>query len=305
MQNLHILGIFFTIEIKLKRQNNLEKILSTSEGSVNTNLIGSIHSDKIIILVPGIDGSIDYFNEMIPYLKDKYTVVALDLLGQGKSSKVKSDNYTIDSEAWNMLEAIARLKIVKQLIIFGYGVGGLIAVNMAELRGFTISKLILLNTPATDKYSDMDASSSVAAIPLLGKLAKSPVKAGLYFDKNFDRKSLSNPKIVDEAANMVDHKVAKKLQKMSVDYLSEKFLNKRLRTIKIPTLAMYADGDQILGEKGIKDAKATIGRVPGLQLVDIKGAGHLAMLEKPKEIVDKIIAFDEEKVERQQVDIEE
>lgn len=29
------------------------------------------------------------------------------------------------------------------------------------------------------------------------------------------------------------------------------------------------------------------------------------MLEKPKEIVDKIIAFDEEKVERQQVDIEE
>ncbi|GAB5056505.1 hypothetical protein COSHB9_08920 [Companilactobacillus alimentarius] len=271
----------------------MEKILSTSEGNVNTNLVGPIDSEKIVVLIPGINGSIDYFNEMIPYLKDKYTVIALDLLGQGKSSKSKSDHYTIDSEAWNMLEAIARWKIINQLIIVGYGVGGLVAVNMAELRDFTISKLILINTPATDKYADMDASSAVANIPLLGKLAKSPVKAGMYFDKDFDRKSLKDHKIVDEAANMVDHKVAKKLQKMSSLYLGEKFLNKRLRAIKIPTLAMFAEGDQILGEKGIKDAKATIGRVPDLTVEDIKGAGHLAMLEKPQEIAEKIIEFDE------------
>ena len=280
----------------------MEKILSTSEGSVNTNLIGPIDSDKIIVLVPGINGSIEYFNEIIPYLKDKYTVVALDPMGQGKSTKSKNDQYTIDSEAWNMLEAIARLKITKEIIIFGYGVGGLIAVNMAELRGFTTSKLILLNTPATDKYADMDASSSVAGIPLIGKLAKSPVKAALYFDKGFDRSSLPNPKVVDEAANMVDHKVAKKLQKMSVDYLGEKFLNKRLRAIKIPTLALYADGDQVLGEHGVKDAKATIGRVPYLEIQDIKGAGHLAMMEKPEEIAKKIIEFDDNNEKTEQAD---
>jgi len=271
----------------------LEKILSTSEGNVNTNLIGSINNEKIIVLVPGINGSIEYFNEMIPYLKDKYTVVALDPMGQGKSSKSKNDQYTIDSEAWNLLEAIARLKITNQLIIFGAGVGGLIAVNMAELRGFTISKMILLNTPATDKYADMDASSSVASIPLFGKLAKSPVKAGMYFDKKFDRSKLANPKVVDEAANAVDHKIAKKLQKMSTDYLGEKFLNKRLRAVKIPTLALYSDGDQILGEAGIKDAKATIGRVPDLTVEDIKGAGHLAMMEEPKEVAEMVIKFDE------------
>jgi len=271
----------------------LEKILSTSEGSVNTNLIGSISNDKIIVLVPGINGSVEYFNEIIPYLKDKYTVVTLDLLGQGKSSKAKNDHYTIDSEAWNMLEAIARLKITKQLVIFGYGVGGLIAVNMAELRGFTVSKIILLNTPATDKYADMDASSSVASIPLFGKLAKSPVKAAMYFDKSFDKNELKNPKIVDQSANMVDHKIAKKLQKMSTDYLEEKALNKRLRAVKIPTLALFAEGDQILTEKGIKDAKASIGRVPDLKMEDIKGAGHMAMMEKPEEIAKKIVAFDE------------
>lgn len=272
----------------------MEKILSTSEGSVNTNLIGSIDSDNIIVLVPGLNGSLEYFNEIIPYLKKKYTtIVALDLLGQGKSTKSKTNKYTIDSEAWNLLEAIARLKIARKLTIFGYGVGGLVAVNMAEMRGFTVSKLILLNTPANDKYADMDASSSVASIPLLGKLAKSPVKAGMYFDKNFDRNNLKDPKIVDEAANQVDHKVANKLQKMATGYLEEKALNKRLRAVKIPTLAMYADGDQVLTEKGIKDAKASIGRVPDLQIEDIKGAGHLAMIEKPEEIAQKIIKFDE------------
>lgn len=270
----------------------MEKILSTSEGSVNTNLIGPIDAKKIIVLIPGIGGSIDYFNEMIPYLKDKYTVITLDLLGQGKSTKSKNDQYTIDSEAWNLLEAIARLKVTNQLIIFGAGVGGLVAVNMAELRGFTISKLILLNTPATDKFADMDASSSVASLPLIGRLSKSPVKASLYFEKGFDRSTLKDPKVIDESANMVDHKVGKKLQKMASSYLEEKFLNKRLRAINIPTLALFSDGDQLLGEAGIKDAKATIGRVPGLTIEDITGAGHVAMLEKPQEISEKIIAFD-------------
>lgn len=271
----------------------MEKILSTSEGSVNTNLIRGINTKSIIVLVPGLGGSLEYFNSIIPYLKDKYTVVALDLLGQGKSTKAKNDHYTIDAEAWNMLESIARLKITDKLVIFGYGVGGLVAVNMAELRGFTISKLVLLNTPANDKYADMDAHSSVASIPLLGKLAKSPVKSALYFDKDFDRSSLDNPKIVDEAANLVDHKTVKYLQKMPMDYLEEKALNKRLRAVKIPTLAMFGEGDQILTENGIKDAKASIGRVPDLQIEDIKGAGHLAMMEKPQEIAQKIITFDE------------
>lgn len=300
MQNLHNLGIFFSIEIKLKRQNNLEKILSTSEGNVNTNLVGSVNSEKIIVLLPGINGSIEYFNEMIPYLKDKYTVIALDLLGQGKSSKVKGGHYTIDSQAWNMLEAIARWKITNQLIIFGYGVGGLIAVNMAELRGFTVSKLILLNTPATDKYAEMDASSRVANIPLLGKLAKSPVKSNLYFAKDFDKKTLADPKIVDEAANLVDRKVEKKLQGMSSEYLREKFLNKRLRKIKIPTLALYSRDDQILTEAGIKDAKATIGRVPDLTIEDVDDAGHLAMLEQPQVIAESIIDFDESTVKTEE-----
>lgn len=271
----------------------MEKILSTSEGSVNTNLIGDIDKENIIVLVPGLNGSIEYFKEIIPYLKDKYTVVTLDLLGQGKSTKAKNNHYTIDSEAWNLLEAIARLKITNQLVIFGYGVGGLVAVNMAELRGFTISKLILLNTPANDKYADMDASSTMANIPLLGHLAKSPVKAGLFFNKGFDRSTLKDPKVVDEAANMVDRKTSKMLQKMPVEYLGEKALNKRLRAVKIPVLALYSDGDQVLTENGVKDAKASIGRVPDLQIEDIKGTGHLAMMEKPKEIAESIIKFDE------------
>ncbi|KRN98927.1 alpha/beta fold hydrolase [Companilactobacillus kimchiensis] len=278
----------------------MEKILSTSEGSVNTNLIGDVDGENIIVLLPGINGSAEYFNEIIPYLKDKYTVVALDLLGQGKSTKTKNEHYTIDSEAWNLLEAMARLKITRKLVVFGYGVGGLVAVNMAELRGFTISKLILLNTPANENYAAMDASSSVASIPLIGKLAKSPVKASLYFDKGFDRNSLKNPKVVDEAANMVDHKTVKKFEKMATDYLEEKALNKRLRAVKIPTLAMYSDGDQVLTEKGVKDAKATIGRVPDLKLEDIKGTGHLAMMEKPEEIAKKIIEFDETTVKTEE-----
>ncbi|WP_125588488.1 alpha/beta fold hydrolase [Companilactobacillus jidongensis] len=272
----------------------MEKIYEVTRGKVNIKVTGDLESDKkVIVLIPGINGSVDYYDEITPYLQKNYTVVSIDLLGQGKSSKSKDDEYDMDVQAWAILEGIARLRITENMILFGYGIGGLIANRVAEVRDFSVSKLVLLNTPANEKYAEMDANSSFAAIPLLGKMAKSPVKAGLYFAKDFDTSKLKNPNVINDAANAVDRKIAKKLSNMANNYLEDKAMNKRLRATDLATLAIFSDDDQILTEAGIKDAKATIGRVPHLTMKDLKGAGHVGMIEKPEEVADMIIDFDE------------
>jgi len=273
----------------------LEKVFEVSRGKVNAKVTGDLDSDKTVIaLIPGVNGSIEYFDEITPELQKKYTVVTLDLLGQGKSSTSDNGEYDIDMQAWSMLEAMARLSITEKTVIFGYGVGGLIAMRMAELRDFAVSKFVLLNTPANAKYADMDAHSSLASIPLLGKMAKSSVKSDLYFAKDFDTSKLNNPNVVNDAANEVDKKTDKKLGKIAEEYLEQKALNKRLRIVKLPTLAIFSDDDQILTETGVKDAKATIGRVPHLVMKDLKGAGHAGMIEKPKKVAEMIFEFDDD-----------
>ncbi|KRK81043.1 alpha/beta fold hydrolase [Companilactobacillus nodensis] len=272
----------------------MEKIYEVTRGKVNIKVAGDLESDKkVIVLIPGINGSVDYYDEITPYLQKKYTVVSIDLLGQGKSSKSDSGEYDMDLQAWAILEGIARLRITDNMILFGYGIGGLIANRVAEVRDFSVSKLIMLNTPANAKYADMDAHSSFAAIPLLGRMAKSPVKSSLYFAKNFDTSKLKNPNVINDAANAVDRKTAKKLSKMADDYLEDKAMNKRLRATGFATLAIFSDDDQILTEAGIKDAKATIGRVPHLTIKDLKGAGHVGMIERPEEVANMIIDFDD------------
>ncbi|MFD1418208.1 alpha/beta fold hydrolase [Companilactobacillus keshanensis] len=272
----------------------MENKLETSRGFVNIKLTGDISNDKdIIVLVSGINGSISYYDTITPYLTDKYTVIAIDLLGQGNSGEGKDDLYTIDVEAWAIWEAIGRVKVLKPVIVFGYGVGGLIVNRMAEQHDIAMSKKIMLNTPATQKYADLDTSTTLSSIPLLGKMAKSSVKSNLYFAKNFDTSSLPDPNVIGDSAKDTDKKVAKKLLKSTDSYLEEMALNRRMRKANLPTLALFSDNDQILGEAGIKDAKATIGRVPNLKMEDVIGTGHIAFLEKPEEIAKKIIAFDE------------
>ncbi|WP_125568698.1 alpha/beta fold hydrolase [Companilactobacillus insicii] len=272
----------------------MEKIYEVTNGKVNIKVTGDLESDKkIIVLIPGINGSVEYYDEITPYLQKKYTVIAIDLLGQGKSSVSKDGEYGIDLQAWAILEGIARLRVTDSMILFGYGIGGLIANRVAEIRDFSVSKLTMLNTPANAKYADMDARSSFAAIPLLGKMAKSPVKSSLYFAKGFDTSKLKNPNVIDDAANAVDHKAAKKMSQLANTYLEEKALNKRLRATALATLAIFSDDDQILTEDGVKDAKATIGRVPHLTMKDLKGAGHVGMIEKPEEVANMIIDFDD------------
>jgi pimeloyl-ACP methyl ester carboxylesterase len=268
----------------------LEQKFITSNGEVNVKVTGDLKSDKdIIVLVHGIDASLDYFDDITPYLEKKYSIVAVDLLGHGESAPAKDENYQMDSEAWAVWEALGKLKVVKPVILFGYGIGGLVVTSMTEMHDIAVKDIVMLNTPATEKYAYVNTMNS----RLGGMVSSSQVKAKLYFAKKFDTSTLSNPKVVQEASNKVERKTSKQLQKIAPAYLETKPLNKRLRAIPKPALLLYGDDDQILGEKGVKDAKASLSRVPDVKIRDIEGAGHAAMLEKPEEVAKQVSDFDD------------
>lgn len=268
----------------------MEQKFITSNGEVNVKVTGDLSSDKdVIVLVHGIDASLEYFDVITPYLERNYSVVAVDLLGHGESAPAKNENYQMDSEAWAVWEALGKLKVVKPVILFGYGIGGLIVACMTEMHDIAVKGLVMLNTPANEKYAHVHTNTSV----LGGMVSSSQVKAKLYFAKKFDQSTLPNPKVVQEASKKVERKTSKQLQKIAPEYLETSALNKRLRAIPKPALILYSDEDQILTEAGVKDAKASLMRVPDVKILDIEGAGHAAMLEKPEVIVEQIVSFND------------
>ncbi|WP_125709506.1 alpha/beta fold hydrolase [Companilactobacillus zhongbaensis] len=267
----------------------MEQTFITSNGEVNVKVTGDLSSDKeIIVFVHGIDGSLNYFDEITPHLEDKYSIVAVDLLGHGKSAPAKDENYQMDSEAWAVWEVLGKLRVVRPVILFGCGIGGLVVTCMTEMHDIAVSKMILLNTPANEKYAYVNTLNTVIG----GMMSSSQVKSKLYFAKKFDTSKLSDPKVIQDSSKKVERKTSKQLQKIAPQYLEEKPMNKRLRAIPQPTMLLFGLEDQILTEAGIKDAKASLARVPGVQFKDIEGAGHVAMIEKPEEVAEDIIDFD-------------
>ncbi len=101
-------------------------------------------SNKHILLIHGLGGSIMSWGSNIPYLAESFHVVALDLLGFGKSDKPKID-YTMDIFT-KIVKGIVDALSLDRLSIVGSSLGGQIACEFALDKNNIdrIEKLVLI-----------------------------------------------------------------------------------------------------------------------------------------------------------------
>lgn len=97
-------------------------------------------------MLHGYLSSSKYWNNLTPHLqKAGHNVIALDLLGFGKSPQPKNINYSYEDHVGHIklgLDAISG-----PFILVGHSMGGLIALRYAKLYPEHVSGLILLNPP--------------------------------------------------------------------------------------------------------------------------------------------------------------
>jgi pimeloyl-ACP methyl ester carboxylesterase len=70
---------------------------------------------------------------------------------------------------------------------------------------------------------------------------------------------------------------------------------RRLRQIRIPTLLMWGEGDQVFGRL---DQDALLDGIPGSRLVAYAGVGHAPHWEVPGAFASDLLGFLEEEQER-------
>ena len=97
-----------------------------------------------LVLVHGFLGSSKMWEPQINFFKDYFRVIAPDLPGFGKSSKIKSLD-SINSMAKIVLELLKKRDINK-FNLMGHSMGGMIVQEMAIISGDKINKLICYST---------------------------------------------------------------------------------------------------------------------------------------------------------------
>lgn len=97
----------------------------------------------VLILLHGALGSKRYFDSLIPELQDKFDVRAINFEGHGGTESL--NDFSIDLFTSNLIDYL-EVENLKNVLVFGYSMGGYVALNVAKKRPELIAKIVTLGT---------------------------------------------------------------------------------------------------------------------------------------------------------------
>jgi pimeloyl-ACP methyl ester carboxylesterase len=242
-----------------------------------------------IVLLHCYTCAIDWWSRMIPLLDRGHRVVAIDLRGFGGSEKPAS-GYSMEDQASLVAEALKRLR-VRDATVVGHSMGGSVATALSERPHTPLARLVDIDQAPDNGYGDgLPFTAQLTFVPVLGPALWQvtpdfAIKDGLgvAFAPGYDVPD----EFVDEFKRMTYtsyHDAAEGED----DYLSEEPLDRRLRHVGVPLLAIFGAEDQIYDAK---ESLAAFARVPGAETAMIAGAGHSPDVERPARTAALVLRF--------------
>ena len=233
-------------------------------------------SDKFIFFIHGAGGRADQWHHQINTLKEKYNIIAFDLLGHGNSPKPKT-GYTF-SELMKDIESIYNKYKREHNIVIAHSYGVAFALQLALKNEQKIQKLILIGANKPRSITRVGLWN----LPVFILEWLRPV-----FSNGFAKNAFhpdSDPEFINRERTTSDQNpmgVMKALMKGMKEIPSM-----NVNDITIPVLIINGETD---GLTPVEGAKLLAAEIPHAELKIIERASHLVMMEQP-EIVNKIIA---------------
>ncbi len=137
-------------------------------------------SGQPLILIPGAFSTHGTWNRLIPYLSDRFRVIAVDYLGTGNSDKPKSGfAYTIEEQADLFAEMITQLG-GSPVDVAGVSYGGVIALNLAARYPRLVRRVVSIEgSVVIPEHLPSSSFETMLKYPLLGTLLIRILKTGL------------------------------------------------------------------------------------------------------------------------------
>jgi len=252
----------------------------------------------LIVLIHGITSTSGIWVEAMARLAERYTVVAPDLLGHGRSAKPRGD-YSLGAYASGARDLLGVLGFERGTVV-GHSLGGGIALQFAYQFPEYTERLVLVSSGGLGK--EVHPLLRAAALPgaelVLPLIMRDwAIGAGSAVAGFLGRLGLSaGPDLAEAArgyASLADRdareaflhtlRAVVDLQGQRVSATDRLYLAERL-----PTLLIWGTRDPIIP---IEHARAARARIPESRLVEIAGAGHWPQLDDPDRFVAELGKF--------------
>ncbi|MGM7702616.1 alpha/beta fold hydrolase [Pseudalkalibacillus sp. Hm43] len=243
----------------------------------------------VMIMIHGFLSSCFSFRKLIPELKNRFHIYAVDLPGFGKSEKSRTFHYSLKNYGQLIVDFIQHLQLFNTYVI-GHSMGGQVAMHAARIAPDKIAKLILLGSSG---YLKRPSSFIVRCsyLPFFVHVIRR------WVGKKGVRDNLltvvHNPKLIDDeliqgyAQPFTDHNIFHSLIRV-LRHREGDMLPDELKEVQSPVLLLWGKHDRVIppsvGERMVKD-------LPNAKLKVHDDAGHLLPEEIPMEVSEEICSF--------------
>jgi pimeloyl-ACP methyl ester carboxylesterase len=118
-------------------------------------------SGPVLLLIHGIAGSSATWDDVLPWLAERYCVIAPDLLGHGHSSKPRGD-YSLGAYASGIRDLLGVLGLERATVV-GHSLGGGVAMQFAYQFPERCERLVLVSSGGLGR--EVHAVLRAAALP--------------------------------------------------------------------------------------------------------------------------------------------
>ncbi len=258
------------------------------EVSLFYEIKGNLESDATIVFLNGVMASTNSWYQFLPiFERFDYKMLLHDFKGQLKSSKPQGP-YSFEEHAMELKELMDFLKI-KNASLIGTSYGGEVALRFAVKYPESVKKMVII-----DSVSELD---EVLGFFIKGWISLARKENGEDFFYGITPSIYSNSYIRKnykelEKRALATDKMPKEYFKGQIylyeTFLQDVYMTKELHKIKSPTLVICGEKDIL---KPLKFSQIIADNIPNSEFVIIPDCGHVAIFEKPEELVSILLGF--------------
>ena len=216
-----------------------------------------------------LDGSI--WSEVVPLLVDRFELIIPDLRGFGESTTVNTP-YTMDTFASDVLGLLDHLGFEKTALA-GHSMGGYVALAFAKNYPDRLSGLGLVSSQALADAPERKQGRYDTAAQVREKGVSVVIEA-------MTSKFTSDPRVQAVAQSVMEQQKPDGIVGALKAMAEREDLSARLAEFKFPLVLIHGDEDALIPVDRAREIKAAVSRA---HLTELKGAGHLPMLEAVEE----------------------
>jgi pimeloyl-ACP methyl ester carboxylesterase len=258
----------------------------------------SAGSGSVVVLVHGITSTSDTWAKLFPYLAERFTVIAPDLLGHGESANPRGD-YSLGAYASGIRDLLIALGHERATFV-GHSLGGGVAMQLAYQFPEHCERLVLVSSGGLGR--DINALLRAASLPgselvlpllvnervlgggqIVGRLLG---RIGLRVHTDLGEVLRGHASLSDGEARAVFLHTLRTI----VDHRGQRVsASDRLYLARaVPFLLVWGERDPIIPAE---HARAAHRLVPGSRLELFPDAGHFPHLDDPLRFVRLLIDF--------------